>query len=60
MWIPKTLYELMPAIYLIVGILAAAGFDPKYGRAAGIMLAVAAIIIWRMRRKYRADGGASA
>lgn len=49
--LPGFLYEILPPLYLVVGAVAATGIGPGYGRLAGVMLIVAGIIIWRLRRK---------
>lgn len=51
--LPAFLYEILPPLYLIVGAVAATGIEPRYGRIAGIMLAVAGVIIYRLRMDYR-------
>ena len=59
--LPAFLYEILPPhIYLIVGAVAATGVEPNYGRIAGIMLAVAGVIIYRLRMDYRTGAEMSA
>lgn len=54
--LPACLYEILPPLYLIVGAVAATGVEPNYGRVAGVMLAVAGVIIYRLRMDYRTRG----
>ena len=52
MYIPKFIYELLPLLYVIIGVL---GFTvpAEYGRFCGIVLIGVAIHIYRMRKAYR-------
>ncbi len=51
--LPKPLYEMMPHIYLVLGIAAALWSDSLVGTASGLALAIAAIHIRFMRKRYR-------
>ena len=52
MYIPKFIYELLPLLYVIIGVL---GFTApaEYGRFCGIVLIGVAVHIYRMRKAYR-------
>ena len=52
MWIPRRLYEALPAFYILIGLVGI--FVPQTaGRVCGIVLLFASYQIIHMRRKYR-------
>jgi hypothetical protein len=51
--LPKPLYEMLPQIYLVVGIGAALGGEGLVGTLSGLALAVAGVHIRFMRKRYR-------
>jgi hypothetical protein len=52
-WKPDWLYELMPYIYTLAGIAAIFHFDTVAWFGAGILLLLAAALIWKMRKDHR-------
>ena len=52
-WKPDWLYELMPYIYSLAGVAAIFHFDTVAGYGAGILLLLAAALIWKMRKDHR-------
>ena len=53
MYFPKFIYELLPYIYFIVGVLSLFGLDPTGGKISGALLASAGAIIYKLRKDYR-------
>lgn len=53
MYLPKPIYELLPFLYFVVGLLATFNTDPIYGRIAGILLALVGVVIYKMRVRMR-------
>ena len=53
MWLPDRLYELLPVIYGIAGLLSAFHFDTFLGHAAGFLLLLIACLVGMMRRECR-------
>lgn len=50
MWLPPVLYRLLPAGYLLAGLLMLATFgDDALGRLSGILLCAAGILVWALR-----------
>jgi hypothetical protein len=47
------LYEALPALYVAVGTCAALGLDPTGGKLSGLLLAIAGLVIFKLRRAYR-------
>lgn len=49
-WLPQTLYQLLPLLYLLSGLLMLAMFsgDPL-GRISGLLLCTAAVLVWVLR-----------
>jgi hypothetical protein len=47
------LYEIMPLVYIIVGTCAAILLPEELGKASGVLLVSAAIMIIQMRLNYR-------
>lgn len=55
--VPTRLYELLPALYVVVGLLALLSADNMLGAlSAGLLLLLAAAVIIKMRRDYRRNG----
>lgn len=52
-YLPTPVYEILPYLYLLVGILAVFNTDPIYGRIAGVLLALVGLVIYRMRLSAR-------
>jgi len=52
--LPEPIYEALPYLYLAGGIGAFFGIDIMPGQVSGLMLAFAGLLIWRMRKRYRA------
>ena len=50
--VPTRLYELLPALYVVVGLLALLSADNLLGALSAGLLSAAAVII-KMRRDYR-------
>jgi hypothetical protein len=53
MWLPDTLYELLPYLYGLAGIFTLYKFDTAIGHASGLLLIATACLVWVMRRDYR-------
>jgi hypothetical protein len=53
MWIPDKLYEFLPVLYGIAGLVTFYKFDTAIGYASGILLILTAGLVWMMRRDYR-------
>lgn len=51
--IPKPIYEVLPFLYLYIGLMAAFSTSPTFGRAAGVVLAVIGVFILKWRWKNR-------
>ncbi len=51
--IPDRLYELLPYLYAIAGVVTINYFETSLGYASGILLIFTAGIIWLMRSDYR-------
>lgn len=54
-YLPIFIYELLPLAYAIFGLLALLNVEWMTGRVSGALLLLAAFLIWRMRRQYRAE-----
>lgn len=50
---PRPIYELMPFVYLLLGVLTLAGIDPMFERLAGVLLLTAGLLICYRRLTYR-------
>lgn len=55
--IPKPIYELLPYLYILIGLFSVSGFDVTGGRLSGALLMVAGVLIFKMRRDYRTMQG---
>ena len=53
MWLPDRLYESLPALYGLGGLVTFYNFENPVGYVSGFMLLLTACIIWLMRRDYR-------
>ena len=53
MYLPKPVYEAAPYLHMFVGVNAALGTDPLYGRVSGLLLMVISIGILYMRLENR-------
>lgn len=51
--LPNRIYELLPLIYFICGILIAYKLENEWGVFSGLMLGSAGILVWWSRRRYR-------
>lgn len=54
---PDWLYELLPYLYLTAGLATAFLLGHPIGVISGLLLASAGLVVWHMRRSYRAAGG---
>ncbi len=52
-WKPGWLYEAMPVIYFMAGVSAILYLDNPVGYGAGILLMLAADLVWTMRLQHR-------
>ena len=52
-WKPDWLYEAMPCVYSVTGIVTICYFDTSVGYGAGALLLTAALMIWVKRREHR-------
>lgn len=52
MW-PDWIYEPLPYLYSLSGIVAAWQLDATLGRVSGVLLVSAGVVIWLMRYHYR-------
>ena len=53
MWLPDKLYEFLPVVYGIAGLVTFFKFDTVICYASGILLILTACLVWMMRRDYR-------
>jgi hypothetical protein len=53
MWLPDKLYELLPYLYGIAGLVTFYKFDNAIGYFSGGLLMLTACLVWRMRLDYR-------
>lgn len=51
--IPDWIYEPMPYAYGAFGSISAYQFDNHLGQLAGLLMIVAGLLVWSMRRQYR-------
>jgi len=51
---PKWLYEKLPSLYVLLGILLLIKGHNTLAMYSGLLLLVAGILVWRERRRYRA------
>lgn len=55
--IPRPLYEALPYLYFVLGLVALLSTDPIYGKLAGAMLVLTSVAIRKMRKAYRKSLG---
>lgn len=49
-WLPPRLYQLLPVVYLLSGLLMLVKFgDQPLGRLSGLLLCAAAVLVWALR-----------
>ena len=49
-WLPPRLYQLLPLVYLLSGLLMLVKFgDEPLGRLSGLLLCAAAVLVWALR-----------
>ena len=53
MWLPDKLYELLPYLYAVAGLVTVYIFDTPIGYVSGFLLLLTACLVWMMRRDYR-------
>lgn len=53
MWIPNWLYNSLPYIYLIIGMLAIYLADHPVGQGSGVLLVLTTLLIIKLRKYYR-------
>ncbi len=53
MRLPDTLYEVVPAVYAVVGLTSMLRLEPGLGRLSGALLVSAALLILYMRATHR-------
>jgi hypothetical protein len=54
MWIPNWLYNSLPYIYSIIGMLAIFYADHPVGHGSGVLLILTTLLIFKLRKDYRA------
>ena len=52
-WMPKTLYEILPYVLLLIGGIAMLQAANHLMFGSGLVLVAIGVIIWRMRQTYR-------
>ena len=58
-WLPPRLYQLLPLVYLLSGLLMLARFgDEPMGRLSGALLCAAAVLVWALRFHGRSKANA--
>ena len=58
-WLPATLYQILPLAYLVSGSLMLAGFGHEpMGLLSGLLLCAAAVLIWCLRIYAASKGSA--
>lgn len=57
-WKPDWLYDAMPYVYLVAGFATIIYFDAPTGYGSGILLLIAAVLIWVKRKKNKDCKGA--
>ncbi len=53
--LPNWLYEPLPYIYALVGIITAYNLDMLLGRISGLLLISAGVIVWHLRFQHRQE-----
>ena len=54
MAIPKPIYEILPILYVVVGILTITSTEGMIAVGSGVLLTLAGLLILLIRRNYRA------
>jgi hypothetical protein len=54
-WLPEKLYELLPFLYGVAGLVTFYSFDTAIGYGLGILLMLSAIFVWAMRINHQAE-----
>ncbi|HZX32877.1 MAG TPA: hypothetical protein VFF03_16120 [Rhodocyclaceae bacterium] len=54
-FLPRFVYETLPYLYLLVGILAIVKIPGKLGVASGLLLVAIGILVFKLRLTYRAE-----
>ena len=52
-WMPAWLYQALPFVYSLVGVVAIVCFESPTGFNAGILLLFSAFLIWIMRNDHK-------
>ena len=60
MKLPTPIYEYMPSIYIIAGVLLAANFENAVGKTAATILVLAGVIVFNMRLNSRSKNVSNA
>lgn len=55
MKLPTTVYEFLPSIYTLAGVLLAANFDSDIGKASATILVIVGVIVFNMRLNSRSE-----
>lgn len=55
MKLPTPVYEYLPSIYIIAGVLLAANFDNALGKMAATILVFTGVIVFNMRLNSRSE-----
>lgn len=58
MWIAKPVYSILPAVYLLGGAAAIFYSGNAVGMSFGVLLALTAVVVWKMRKEARTQSSA--
>lgn len=58
--LPTPVYEYLPSIYIIAGVLLAANFENAVGKTAATILVLACVIVFNMRLNSRSKNVSNA
>ena len=58
--LPTPVYEYLPSIYIIAGVLLAANFENAVGKAAATILVITGVIVFNMRLNSRSKNVSNA
>ena len=58
--LPTPVYEYLPSIYIIAGVLLAANFENAVGKTAAAILVLAGVIVFNMRLNSRSKNVSNA
>ena len=53
MWLPDWLYRTLPVIYSISGLLCFYYSENVIGYVSGVLLILAAFLVWRLRKEFQ-------